>query len=245
MRRVALLTAAIVGLGFPAGLGLAVYLASGSSLAPPAATARVPTGTIAEPSTLPATTGETTTTEETTTQETTTQTTDTTEAPTTVSGSGYELNDEGYRLMQAGDYAAALPLLEQAVAELSGTGELYEAYALYNLAYTRFALDRCDGVLEMLDRSENIQGEREPINRLYAEAYDRCVGGGGGGGDGAASSFRIVPVPWAPTIVPFVAPERRTTNVSSASCVVSPATSTVIVFERSPAEKVREPACGV
>ena len=130
------------------------------------------------------TTTQETTTQETTTQETTTQTTDTTEAPTTVSGSGYELNDEGYRLMQAGDYAAALPLLEQAVAELSGTGELYEAYALYNLAYTRFALDRCDGVLEMLDRSENIQGEREPINRLYAEAYDRCVGGGGGGGDG-------------------------------------------------------------
>jgi hypothetical protein len=55
MRRLALLTAAVVGLAFPAGLGLAVYLASGSTLAPPA-TARVPTGTIARPSTPPATT---------------------------------------------------------------------------------------------------------------------------------------------------------------------------------------------
>ena len=50
MRRAALFAAAAIGLGFPAGLGLAVYLASGSSLAPPAASARVPTGTIAEPS---------------------------------------------------------------------------------------------------------------------------------------------------------------------------------------------------
>jgi hypothetical protein len=86
MRRLALLVAAIVGLGFPAGLGLAVYLASGSSLAPPAATARVPTGTIARPSTPPVTTTATaedgTTTDETTTDETTTDET-TTEAETT------------------------------------------------------------------------------------------------------------------------------------------------------------------
>lgn len=55
MQRLAILMAAIVGLGFPAGLGLAVYLASGSNLAPPA-TARVPTGTLARPSTPPVTT---------------------------------------------------------------------------------------------------------------------------------------------------------------------------------------------
>lgn len=79
MRRLALLTAAIVGLGFPAGLGLAVYMASGSTLAPPAVSARVPTGTIARPSTPPVTT---TTTGETTTDETTTDET-TTEAETT------------------------------------------------------------------------------------------------------------------------------------------------------------------
>jgi hypothetical protein len=84
MRRAALLLAATVGLAFPAGLGLAVYLASGSSLAPPAASARVPTGTIAEPSTLSTATG-TTTTDETTTDETTTgeTETETTETETT------------------------------------------------------------------------------------------------------------------------------------------------------------------
>jgi hypothetical protein len=97
MRRLALLTAAIVGLGFPLGLGLAVYMASGSTLAPPAATASVPADPVGQPSNLPplattddTTTGETTTdgtttddrtTDETTTDDTTTDdtTTDTTE----------------------------------------------------------------------------------------------------------------------------------------------------------------------
>jgi hypothetical protein len=53
MRTAILFAAAAIGLGFPAGLGLAVYMASGSTLAPPAASARVPTGTIAQPSTQP------------------------------------------------------------------------------------------------------------------------------------------------------------------------------------------------
>ena len=88
MRRIALLAAAIVGLGFPAGLGLAVYLASGGSLAPPAATARVPTGTIAQPIPLPSTTNETTT-DGTTTEETTTEAdTTTTETESDSSGKG-------------------------------------------------------------------------------------------------------------------------------------------------------------
>jgi cytoskeletal protein RodZ len=80
MRRLALLIAAIVGLGFPAGLGLAVYLASGSTLAPPPVSARVPTGTIARPSAPPLTT---TTTDDTTTDETTTDETTTTDDFTT------------------------------------------------------------------------------------------------------------------------------------------------------------------
>jgi hypothetical protein len=98
MRRIALLAAAIVGLGFPAGLGLAVYLASGSSLAPPVATARVPTGTIARPSVPPVTTTSTgedgtktfeTTTDEMTTDEATTEAdTTTTETETESSGRG-------------------------------------------------------------------------------------------------------------------------------------------------------------
>jgi serine/threonine-protein kinase len=94
--------------------------------------------------------------------------------PPAPAAGGAQLNDEGFAKMQAGDYQGALPLLEQAVAELQGTGELVEAYALYNLAFTRFALGRCDGVLEMLDRSESIQGKRKEITSLRRDARRRC-----------------------------------------------------------------------
>jgi eukaryotic-like serine/threonine-protein kinase len=95
--------------------------------------------------------------------------------PAPVSGqSGAALNDAGYRRMQARDYAGALPLLEQAVQKLQGTGSLTEAYASYNLAYTRFQLGRCDGVLDLLNRSESIQGHRTEIDSLRAQAEDRC-----------------------------------------------------------------------
>jgi transcription initiation factor IIE alpha subunit len=76
--------------------------------------------------------------------------------------------------MQAGDYAGALPLLERAVQRLQGTNSPNEAYADYNLAFTRFQLGNCDGVLQLLDRSESIQGQRDPIDRLRAEAQQRC-----------------------------------------------------------------------
>ena len=76
--------------------------------------------------------------------------------------------------MRAGNYEAALPLLEQAVAGLSGSGETAEAYASYNLAVTRLALGRCDGVAELLDRSEQVQGERKEIRRVRREAEKIC-----------------------------------------------------------------------
>ena len=69
-----------------------------------------------------------------------------------------ELNDQGFALMQAGRYEEALPLLEQAVAALAGSGEPAEAYASYNLAFTRLALGQCEGVVELLDRSRPVQG---------------------------------------------------------------------------------------
>jgi hypothetical protein len=76
--------------------------------------------------------------------------------------------------MQAGDYEAARPLLEQAVQAASGTGDLTEAYASYNLAFTRKALGECGGVLELLDRSESIQGRRGEIQRLRQETERDC-----------------------------------------------------------------------
>jgi serine/threonine-protein kinase len=95
-------------------------------------------------------------------------------APPASGESGAALNDAGFARMQAGDYAGALPLLERAVQRLQGTGSLTEAYASYNLAFTRFQLGNCDGVLELLDRSESIQGQRTEIDSLRKEAKKEC-----------------------------------------------------------------------
>jgi eukaryotic-like serine/threonine-protein kinase len=90
------------------------------------------------------------------------------------SASGADLNNAGFAKMRAGDYAGALPLLEQAVQKLQGTRSLDEAYADFNLAYTRFHLGNCDGVLQLLDRSESIQGHRGEIDRLRHDAEKTC-----------------------------------------------------------------------
>jgi eukaryotic-like serine/threonine-protein kinase len=114
----------------------------------------------------------------TTTTQPATQTETQTEAeqkPTTVAADPNELNDRGFALMGAGEYERARPLLERAVRGLRGTGELYEAYASYNLAFTRFALGECDGVLPLLDRSEEVQGKRAAIDELRAAWDERCA----------------------------------------------------------------------
>ncbi len=111
------------------------------------------------------------------------------EAPAPAAPSGADLNDAGFARMQAGDYEGALPLLRDAVLALRGSGSITEAYASYNLASTRFALGRCDGVIGLLDRSERIQGERSEIDRLRSEWDATCgdadeEGRGNGKGNG-------------------------------------------------------------
>ena len=88
--------------------------------------------------------------------------------------SATELNDQGFQLLQEGRYEEALPLLEQAVAGLAGSGELAEAYASYNLAFVLRALGRCDGVVELLDRSEEVQGKRKEISKMRKETERSC-----------------------------------------------------------------------
>lgn len=97
-----------------------------------------------------------------------------TPSPATSALNGSALNAQGYRALQAGDVAAALPLLERAVSALQGSGSLDEAYASYNLALARFSSGSCDGVEELLDRSEQIQGKRSEINRLRKDARRGC-----------------------------------------------------------------------
>ena len=99
----------------------------------------------------------------------------TSETTTEPTPDGAALNRDGFARMQAGDFAGALPLLRQAVLALKGSNTLDEAYAAFNLAFSRFAVGRCDGVVGLLDRSERIQGHRSEIDELRREWEARCA----------------------------------------------------------------------
>jgi eukaryotic-like serine/threonine-protein kinase len=105
----------------------------------------------------------------------TSATTPTTATTPTSGSSGNDLAAAGYAKMQAGDYSGALPLLEQAVQRLNGSGSLGEAYADYNLAYTHYELGQCTDVLALLDHSEQIQGRRKEIDALRRDARKACA----------------------------------------------------------------------
>jgi serine/threonine-protein kinase len=110
-----------------------------------------------------------------TVRETVTAATPATTAPSSGGqSSGPALNDAGFAKMQAGDFVGALPLLEQAVQKLGGTGVLSEAYADYNLAYTRFALGQCTDVVSLLDQAQAIEGHRKEIDQLRKQAHKPC-----------------------------------------------------------------------
>jgi tRNA A-37 threonylcarbamoyl transferase component Bud32 len=81
-------------------------------------------------------------------------------------GEAAVLNDQAYGLMRQGRYEEALPLLRRAVPALRGSFSSdfrYEAYAEYNLGKTLAELGRCSEALQHLERSEVLQGAREPI----------------------------------------------------------------------------------
>jgi serine/threonine-protein kinase len=85
---------------------------------------------------------------------------------------GHTLNDRGYSFMQQGNYAAALPLLVQAVQRLAGTGptDPYEGYANYNLGYTLFRLGRCGEAIPYLKRAEHIEPDRSEPRAVRHQA---------------------------------------------------------------------------
>lgn len=95
--------------------------------------------------------------------------------PAALRAEAARLNDIGFARMQESDFDGALAPLVRAVDLLRGTGTLTEAYARYNLAFTRFALGHCTGVLTPLDRSEAIQGPRPEIGELRSEWQLRCA----------------------------------------------------------------------
>jgi eukaryotic-like serine/threonine-protein kinase len=97
--------------------------------------------------------------------------------PATVSSglSGHALNDRGYQLSQQGNYAGAIPLLQQAVQKLAGTGpsDPYEGYANYNLGYALFRNGRCSEAATYFQRAIRLEPDRsEP--RAFLRRAQRC-----------------------------------------------------------------------
>jgi serine/threonine-protein kinase len=96
--------------------------------------------------------------------------------PATAAGlDGHTLNDRGYSLQQRGDYTGALPLLQQAVRKLNGTGpaDPYEGYANYNLGFTLYRLGRCPEAVTYLSRAEQLEPDRHEPRQLRKRA-ERC-----------------------------------------------------------------------
>jgi eukaryotic-like serine/threonine-protein kinase len=96
--------------------------------------------------------------------------------PAPVGGSnGHGLNDRGFQLIQQGNYAGAIPLLQQAVRKLAGTGpgDLYEGYANYNLGYALYRSGRCSEAVPYFQKAILLEPDRsEP--RAFLKRAQRC-----------------------------------------------------------------------
>jgi hypothetical protein len=87
-------------------------------------------------------------------------------------GDGVALTDQSTALLRDGRYAEALPIAQRGLAALQGSGELYEAYANYNVGKALLGVGRCAEAIPYFDRSQQIQGERAEITRDRAAAED-------------------------------------------------------------------------
>jgi serine/threonine protein kinase len=101
--------------------------------------------------------------------------------PTTSSSDPVALNDRAFTLMKQQNYAAALPLLQQAVQALQGGTDLTTAYANYNLGVTLIALGRCSEAMPYLDVARQIEPDRHEV-RDAIKLAQHC-GKGNGNGD--------------------------------------------------------------
>lgn len=79
-------------------------------------------------------------------------------------GSGASLNEQGYELIQAGDYEAAVPVLEEAVAAYpEGSEELDYAYALFNLGSALRLSGRPEEAIPVLEQRLQIPNQTTTV----------------------------------------------------------------------------------
>jgi hypothetical protein len=91
---------------------------------------------------------------------------------------GAQLNDQGFALMQQGDYAGAIPVLQRAVQALeSNPGDVTYAYALYNLGRSLRLAGRPAEAVPILEQRLQIPNQRGIVRREL-EAAQRAAGQG-------------------------------------------------------------------
>jgi serine/threonine-protein kinase len=97
---------------------------------------------------------------------------------------GDALNAQAYELMRRGDFAGALPLLQQAVQALQGqNSDVSNGYANFNLGVTLIRLGRCADAVPYLEAARQLEPGRHEVHDALKIAQ-QCGGGGGrGGGD--------------------------------------------------------------
>jgi predicted Ser/Thr protein kinase len=100
-------------------------------------------------------------------------------APSEPSGSdearGVALNEEGFAMIQAGEYETAVPILEEAVDSFpEGTEDLNYAYSLFNLGHALRLSGRPEEAIPVLERRQEIPDQedavREELEAAQAEA---------------------------------------------------------------------------
>jgi serine/threonine protein kinase len=79
---------------------------------------------------------------------------------------GSELNEQGYAMIQAGEYEAAVPVLEEAVASFpEGSGDLNYAYALFNLGDALRLSGHPEDAIPVLEQRLQIPNQTETVEQ--------------------------------------------------------------------------------
>jgi hypothetical protein len=89
--------------------------------------------------------------------------------------SGSALNEQGYELIQAGEYDAAVPVLEEAVASFpEGSEDLAYAYALFNLGNALRLSGRPEEAIPVLERRLEIPNQTGTVEEELEAARDEA-----------------------------------------------------------------------
>ena len=111
-------------------------------------------------------------------------------APEPEAPDGAALNDEGFDLIGAGDYEAAVAVLQQAVAALEGSGdEITYSYALFNLGNALRLAGRPEEAIPILEDRLGVGSQLDTVQReLEAALAEAGIDLGGGVSPGSDTS---------------------------------------------------------